>query len=109
MTNNLVEVAFRKAKEVLGGSCSPLGSMAAERGCPQVWARDSVITSLGLSLLEGYRGCLRRSLETLKGQQSSLGAIPNNVSVATGGSITPTPARWIATSGTYSATTTIIR
>lgn len=84
MRNDLVGVALRKAEEVLRGSCSPLGSMAAEEGYPQVWARDSVITSLGLSLLEGYRGCLRRSLQTLRSQQSSLGAIPNNVSVATG-------------------------
>jgi len=58
--------------------------MASPEGYPHVWARDSVITSLGALLSPGHEICLRTSLLTLGGQQSELGAIPNNVSVATG-------------------------
>jgi glycogen debranching enzyme len=58
--------------------------MASPEGYPHVWARDSVITSLGALLVPGHENCLKTSLRTLAGQQSELGAIPNNVSVATG-------------------------
>ena len=81
---DLIDLAFEKAQEVLGRECSALGLMASPEGYPHVWARDSVVTGLGAILLPGREGCLRRSLETLGGQQSELGAIPNNVSVATG-------------------------
>jgi glycogen debranching enzyme len=80
----LVETAFEKAREILTRECSPIGLMASPEGYPHVWARDSTITSLGLVLLPEHGDCLRASLETLGGQQSELGAIPNNVSVATG-------------------------
>ncbi|MGB8644982.1 MAG: amylo-alpha-1,6-glucosidase [Anaerolineae bacterium] len=82
--NEIVETAFEKAREILTSECSPLGLMASPEGYPHVWARDSVITSLGTVLLPKHPDCLRMSLETLGGQQSDLGAIPNNVSVATG-------------------------
>jgi glycogen debranching enzyme len=58
--------------------------MASPAGYPHVWARDSVITSLGALLTPGHGTCLPTSLRTLGGQQSELGAIPNNVSLATG-------------------------
>jgi glycogen debranching enzyme len=61
----------------------PIGLMASPEGYPHVWARDSVITSLGAAL-PGHEYCLSVSLRTLASQQSELGAIPNNVSVATG-------------------------
>ena len=82
----LVETALEKAHAILGSECSPIGLMASPEGYPHVWARDSVITSLGAtqSVSPGHENCLRVSLETLAGQQSELGAIPNNVSVATG-------------------------
>jgi len=80
----LTEVALEKAKEVLAEECSPLGLMASPEGYPHVWARDSVITSLGALLVPGHETCLQLSLRTLANQQSELGAIPNNVSVATG-------------------------
>jgi glycogen debranching enzyme len=80
----LVETAFEKAREILKSECSPIGLMASPEGYPHVWARDSVITSLGTILLPEHAGCLQLSLETLGQQQSDLGAIPNNVSVATG-------------------------
>jgi len=82
--STLVETAFEKARGILKSECSPIGLMASPEGYPHVWARDSVITSLGTVLLPEHRDCLRRSLETLASQQSELGAIPNNVSVATG-------------------------
>lgn len=81
---SLIERALQKAEEILGSECSPIGLMASPEGYPHVWARDSVITSLGALLSPGHEECLKMSLQTLSGQQSELGAIPNNVSVATG-------------------------
>lgn len=80
----IIETALDHAREVLNRECSPIGLMASPEGYPHVWARDSVITSLGAVLALEHALCLRRSLETLGSQQSELGAIPNNVSVATG-------------------------
>lgn len=80
----LTNAALEKARSILGSECSPLGLMASPEGYPHVWARDSVITALGALLSEGHEDCLKRSLITLAGQQSELGAVPNNVSVATG-------------------------
>ncbi|TEU15716.1 MAG: glycogen debranching protein [Anaerolineales bacterium] len=82
--SNRVDIAYEKAQAVLARECSPLGLMASPEGYPHVWARDSVITSLGAISTPGHEDCLRTSLQTLAGQQSDLGAIPNNVSVATG-------------------------
>ena len=81
---NSSDLALKKAQAILGKECSPIGLMASPEGYPHVWARDSVITSLGALLAPGHELCLKRSLETLAGQQSEPGAIPNNVSVATG-------------------------
>src|SRR5512138_2976828 len=80
----LTDMALKKAREILGTECSPIGLMASPEGYPHVWARDSVITSLGTLLSPGHENCLQVSLRTLASQQSGLGAIPNNVSVATG-------------------------
>jgi hypothetical protein len=82
--SNRIDIAYDKARAVLARECSPLGLMASPEGYPHVWARDSVITGLGAILTPGHEACLRTSLQTLAGQQSELGAIPNNVSVATG-------------------------
>jgi len=84
MKTDLANTAIKKAQAILSSECSPIGLMASPEGYPHVWARDSVITSLGALLTPGHELCLRTSLETLAGQQSELGAIPNNVSVATG-------------------------
>ena len=84
MNTDLVDTAIKKAQAILKSECSPIGLMASPEGYPHVWARDSVITSLGALLTPGHELCLKRSLETLAEQQSELGAIPNNVSVATG-------------------------
>jgi glycogen debranching enzyme len=80
----MTELALQKAHAILKSECSPLGLMASPDGYPHVWARDSVITSLGALHTPGHENCLRVSLQTLASQQSELGAIPNNVSVATG-------------------------
>jgi len=82
--SNRVDIAYEKAQAVLARECSPLGLMASPEGYPHVWARDSVITGLGATLTPGHENCLRTSLQTLAGQQSELGALPNNVSVSTG-------------------------
>ncbi len=82
--SKLIDTAYDKAQAILARECSPIGLMASPEGYPHVWARDSVITSLGALLSPGHEICLRTSLKTLGGQQSELGAIPNNVSVATG-------------------------
>lgn len=82
--STLTDTALQKAQEILGRECSPIGLMASPEGYPHVWARDSVITALGALLAPGHEECLKTSLLTLSGQQSELGAIPNNVSVATG-------------------------
>jgi len=81
---SLIDLALEKALQVLASECSPIGLMASPEGYPHVWARDSVITSLGALLTPGHENCLKVSLRTLGSQQSELGAIPNNVSVATG-------------------------
>ena len=81
---DLTNLALENAQAVLDRECSPIGLMASPEGYPHVWARDSVITSLGALLAPGHENCLKVSLQTLGGQQSELGAIPNNVSVATG-------------------------
>ena len=82
--SELTETALEKAQQVLARECSPIGLIASPEGYPHVWARDSVITSLGALLTPGHETCLKVSLKTLASQQSELGAIPNNVSVATG-------------------------
>jgi glycogen debranching enzyme len=82
--NYIANLALEQAHHVLASECSPIGLMASPEGYPHVWARDSVITSLGALLTPGHENCLKVSLHTLGGQQSALGAIPNNVSVATG-------------------------
>ena len=81
---SLTDIALEKALIILKSECSPIGLMASPEGYPHVWARDSVITALGALLSPGHETCLRTSLLTLTSQQSELGAIPNNVSVATG-------------------------
>jgi glycogen debranching enzyme len=80
----LTDLALERAHAILASECSPIGLMASPGGYPHVWARDSVITSLGALLSPGHEDCLHTSLQTLASQQSELGAIPNNVSVATG-------------------------
>ena len=69
--DEIVHAAYEKARAVLERACSPIGLMASPEGYPHVWARDSAITALGLSLLPGNQECLRAALRTLAGQRRS--------------------------------------
>lgn len=86
---NTIDEAYRQAKEVLYRCMTDIGfkASALENGYPQIWARDSVITSLGACLIKGsgsdFLSVLRASLDTLTSYQSQMGLIPLNVDVAT--------------------------
>lgn len=73
----------QRARQLLTGNGSPLGLLGSSRAYRQVWARDSMVGSLGL-LLCGDDGAAinRRSLDTLRQYQSELGRIPHNVGMA---------------------------
>jgi len=82
-----LELAYRKALEVLHRCATPLGFKASvlAEGYPQVWARDAPITSLG-ALVSGeseLTGAAKASLKTLGMFQSELGMIPLNVDTRT--------------------------
>ena len=84
----LVEEAYQRALDVLRRCVTPYGFRASglSSGYPQIWARDSMITSLG-AVLTGDPDLLaafRASLDTLGSHQSSLGLIPLNVLPETG-------------------------
>ncbi len=54
ITGGLTELALQKAQAILGNECSPIGLMASPEGYPHIWARDSVVTSLGALLSPGH-------------------------------------------------------
>jgi glycogen debranching enzyme len=72
------------AMELLIRNSGQLGLLASTHAYQQVWARDSMISGLGLLLCDDSRAfeILRRSLETLRAFQSSLGNIPHSVGFA---------------------------
>lgn len=79
----LLSEARERAHEVLGRCMTAQGFRAsgAAAGYPQIWARDSIITSIG-ALAGGDRASAataRASLEVLGQFQSHLGLIPLNV------------------------------
>jgi len=87
-TDALLEETRQRAAAVLRKCVTPYGFRAsgASRGYPQIWARDSVITSLG-AVLTGQpdlSAAFRASLDTLGNHQSALGLIPLNVLPETG-------------------------
>src|SRR3989344_2323011 len=72
--------AYDKAIKVLELCSTPLGFFAAFPGYKGVWARDSMITSLGASLLgEKFHETFKHSLITLVKNQSKHGQIPNAI------------------------------
>ena len=85
MQNSLVEIAYTQALKILHECKSEIGfkASALETGYPQVWGRDSMITTLGAlatddkELLE----TCKRSLAILKRFQTYLGLIPDNIDV----------------------------
>ncbi len=56
---DITKIALEKAMLILSSECSPIGLMASPEGYPHVWARDSVITSLGALLSPGHEICLQ--------------------------------------------------
>jgi glycogen debranching enzyme len=79
MANNLDE-AYEKALKVLDLCSTSRGFYAAYPGYKGVWSRDSMIMSLGASLIiDKYRGMFEKSLITLAKGQSAKGQIPNAV------------------------------
>ena len=84
----LVEEAYQRAIGILQRCVTPFGFRASglSSGYPQIWARDSMITSLGAALTgdPDLLTAFRASLDTLGSHQSSLGLIPLNVLPETG-------------------------
>lgn len=79
---NLTEEAYKNAIKVLEHCVRPVGFFASglPGGYEAVWARDSMITSLGASLAgERFKKVFRKSLELLGKNQSRHGQIPNAV------------------------------
>ncbi|PIN89427.1 hypothetical protein COU60_03465 [Candidatus Pacearchaeota archaeon CG10_big_fil_rev_8_21_14_0_10_34_76] len=76
----ITEKAYDRAIEVLEKCKTPNGFFAAYPGYQGVWSRDSVITSLGASLIEErFKDTFKESLKTLGKNQSLKGQIPNAV------------------------------
>ena len=81
---NLLDTARDRAETLLLANGGDLGLVGSNEAYRQVWARDSMLCSLGLLVTrdEAGRDIHRRSLETLRAYQSPLGKIPHNVGVA---------------------------
>jgi len=76
------EEAFKKAQEVLEKCARPQGFYASglPGGYEAVWARDSMIASIGAAVLGNkFKETFKNSLVLLSENQSSLGQIPNAV------------------------------
>lgn len=76
-----MRAAREEAERVLLANGGQLGLMGSNSAYRQVWARDSMVCGLGLLLCADPRGkeIHRRSLETLRRSQSSLGNVAHNV------------------------------
>jgi glycogen debranching enzyme len=81
MDSVLIDTGKAHAEQILLNNSSELGIMGSSQAYRQLWARDSMISGLGLWLCDNPKGALihGRSLETLRHFQSSLGKIPHNV------------------------------
>ena len=88
-----ISEAERRAVSVLEDCAHKSGFLASgsKPGYPQVWARDAMMTGLGVLnseqwLVQGLNlgNVMKASLETLAKHQSSLGMIPMNVDTRTG-------------------------
>lgn len=81
-TYTMHDQGLQKAINVLERCQKPVGFFASglPGGYEALWARDSMITSLGASLIsEKFKESFKLSLETLRKNQSELGQIPNAV------------------------------
>lgn len=79
-----IEVGRQNAERVLIANSGPFGLHGANEAYQQVWARDSMISGLGLLLCADASApeILQRSFETLRTYQSPLGNIPHSVGLA---------------------------
>lgn len=72
--------AYNQAIKILDMCSTKNGFFAAYPGYDAVWARDSMIISLGASLIDDkYKETFKQSLITLANNQSENGQIPNAV------------------------------
>jgi glycogen debranching enzyme len=82
MPQKTIDIARDKAVEVLKTCAKPAGFYASglKGGYEAVWARDSMITSLGACLAgDEFKNTFKNSLELLEKHQSDNGLIPNCV------------------------------
>jgi len=78
----LIEQGYQQAINVCQYCAKPTGFFASglPEGYQGLWARDSMITSLGACLVETkFKETFKKSLELLSKHQSDLGQIPNAV------------------------------
>ena len=82
-----MDTTYGDAIESLRRCCGPWGLKASGRalGHHQIWARDSMIASLGARLVpdQQIQDAMRASLSLLKDYRGPGGAIPNNIDCAT--------------------------
>ncbi|MBI2523333.1 hypothetical protein HYW19_03015 [Candidatus Woesearchaeota archaeon] len=83
MTNKMIEECYEKAKDVIR-QCSTkhgLFASAGKEGYNEIWARDSMISFLGASLVKStlFKNTFKQSLAILSNNQSKNGQIPNAV------------------------------
>ncbi|MFH1661670.1 MAG: amylo-alpha-1,6-glucosidase [Candidatus Falkowbacteria bacterium] len=79
---DLKQNAYNKAVEVLTHCVKPNGFYASglKGGYEAVWARDSMVASLGACLVgKQFKEAIKNSIELLAKNQSALGQIPNCV------------------------------
>jgi len=85
---NKISECYEKAKEVLKICSTPNGFFASggKEGYDAIWARDSMISSIGASLVEDsneekelFKKTFKASLKTLAENQGKTGQIPNCV------------------------------
>ncbi len=77
---DITKEAYNEAIEVLEKCETPRGFRAAFPGYNGIWARDSIIASLGTSLIKNqFKETFKQSLITLAKHQSKKGQIPNAI------------------------------
>jgi len=84
---DLIDTVYGSAIDAIRRCCSPWGLKASGRsvGHREIWARDSMIASLGARLVKDseIQAALRAGVALLKQKQAAAGAIPNNVDCVT--------------------------
>src|SRR3989344_9336734 len=80
--SDLTDKTYQRALDAIRACIRPVGFWASglPGGYEALWARDSMITSLGASLVgDSFKDVFRNSIQTLRDNQSKLGQIPNAV------------------------------